>query len=189
MNVNLRSAMTTMDAIKKAEPELAKLKKATDGFEAVFLKKLFSQMRSSVKETQFGQTFGKEIYNDMFDEALANAAAKSKTLGMGDLLYRQMAPKVVRSIGFQPMRPSTFQVEAPAPSVDSDSISKPGVHDLEGRATHGQDAYATPQMRPSTFQVEAPALSVDSDSISKSVLHDQDGRATHRQDVDATPKP
>lgn len=167
MNVDLRSAMTTMDAIKKAEPELAKLKKATDGFEAVFLKKLFSQMRSSVKETQFGQTFGKEIYNDMFDEAMANAAAKSKTLGMGDMLYRQMAPKVIRSIGFQPMRPSTFQVEAPALTVDSDSIPKSGGHDLEGRATHGQDAHAT----------------------SKSVLRDQDGRATHRQDVDATSKP
>lgn len=97
MSIDL-GMMTKISAAQKAEPELAKLKKATDGFEAVFLKKLFSQMRSTVKETQFGQTFGKEIYDDMFNEAMANAASKSKTLGMGDMLYNQFAPRVIQKI-------------------------------------------------------------------------------------------
>lgn len=97
MSIDL-GMMTKISAAQKAEPELAKLKRATDGFEAVFLKKLFSQMRSTVKETQFGQTFGKEIYDDMFNEAMANAASKSKTLGMGDMLYNQFAPRVIQKI-------------------------------------------------------------------------------------------
>jgi Rod binding domain-containing protein len=101
MSIDIQNAARALQIAKRAQPELAKLKKATDGFEAVFLKKLFSQTRSIVKETQFGETFGKEIYNDMFDEAMANAAAKSKTLGMGDLLYRQFAPRVISQVTTQ----------------------------------------------------------------------------------------
>ncbi len=97
MNVNLRPVMDTLSGIQKAQPELEKLKKATDGFESIFLKKMFSQMRSMVTETTFGQTYGKDIFNDMLDESLANAASKSKTLGMGDMLYNQFAPRVVQS--------------------------------------------------------------------------------------------
>ncbi len=98
MSIDIQGAIRQVIVAQKAEPELAKLKKATDGFEAIFLKKLFSQMRASVKETQFGDSFGKEIYNDMFDEALANAASKSQSLGMGDLLYKQFAPKVIAQV-------------------------------------------------------------------------------------------
>lgn len=124
MNIDLSRAMTAMSAAKGAEPELAKLKKATDGFEAVFLKKLFSQMRTAVKETQIGQSFGKEIYNDMFDEALANAAAKSKALGMGDMLYNQFAPRVIQKI---------HQEEVRAQKIASTTSSTPKL---------GQDAQA-----------------------------------------------
>ena len=104
MSIDFQNIGRAVQIGSKAEVELQKLKKATDGFEAIFLKKLFSQMRSTVKETQFGQSFGKEIYNDMFDEAMANAAAKSSALGMGDLLYKQFAPRVVERITSQEIR-------------------------------------------------------------------------------------
>lgn len=101
MSIDIQGIGKAVQTGKAASIELEKLKKATDGFEAIFLKKLFSQMRSTIKETQFGQTFGKEIYNDMFDEAMANAAAKSETLGLGDLLYKQFAPRVIARAGLQ----------------------------------------------------------------------------------------
>jgi Rod binding domain-containing protein len=97
MSIDLTGLGKTVGAAQKAAPELEKLKKATESFEAIFLKKLFSQMRSTVKETQFGDSFGKEIFDDMFNEAMANAAAKSKTLGMGEMLYKQFAPRVIES--------------------------------------------------------------------------------------------
>lgn len=134
MSIDL-GMMTKISAAQKAEPELAKLKKATDGFEAVFLKKLFSQMRSTVKETQFGQTFGKEIYDDMFNEAMANAASKSKTLGMGDMLYNQFAPRVIQKIHQEEVRAqksaaaassiSKLGQEGQAPNPDVRDVTKP----------------------------------------------------------------
>ncbi len=80
---------------KMAEPKLEALKKATQGFEAIFLKKLFGEMRSSVKETPVGDSFGKDIYDDMFNEAIANDAAKNHSMGMGSMLYKQFAPRVI----------------------------------------------------------------------------------------------
>lgn len=98
-------------AARLAGPKLAELKKATEGFESIFLKKLFSQMRSSVHETSTGgDNFGKEIYNDMFDEAFANAASKSNSLGMGDMLYRQFSPRVV-GMARQELEQSLHQTE------------------------------------------------------------------------------
>jgi flagellar protein FlgJ len=98
MSNDIYLAIKNVQVAKSAEPELAKLKKATDGFEAIFLKKLFSQMRAGIKETQFGDSPGKAIYEDMFDEAMANSASKSKTLGMGDMLYRQFSPRIVAQV-------------------------------------------------------------------------------------------
>lgn len=133
MSIDIQSIGRSIEIAKKAEPELAKLKKATEGFEAIFLKKLFSQMRSSVKETQFGQSLGKEIYDDMFTEAMANAAAKSKTLGMGDMLYKQFAPRIVNGIAYQEMR-------------NKASNLKTNTDDLTGRERFGQ--LAKPQTKP-----------------------------------------
>lgn len=132
MSINISGIMTDIAVAKKAEPELNKLKKATDGFESVFLKKLFSQMRSTVKETQFGQTFGKDIFNDMFDEAMANAASKSKTLGMGDMLYNQFAPRVVEQFRQEEIRAQKSALAASqTPKLDPESqATKPEVREV-----------------------------------------------------------
>lgn len=130
MNIDIQGMGRAVQVAEKSQVELEKLRKATDGFESIFLKKLFSQMRSSVKETQFGQTLGKEIYNDMFDEAMANAAAKSKTLGMGDMLYNQFAPRVLERV-------------AQGVKASARASLKTEKHDLEGPATHRQDVDAT----------------------------------------------
>jgi Rod binding domain-containing protein len=143
MSIDFQGVVRQVDLAQKAAPELEKLKKATEAFEAIFLKKLFSQMRASVKETQFGQSFGKEIYNDMFNEALANSAAKSKTLGMGDMLYNQFAPTVMNGIATQQMRNQAYEVAArqklelkptdTLPSANPDLIG-PITHDGSGHA-------------------------------------------------------
>jgi Rod binding domain-containing protein len=155
MNIDLQGIGRAVQVAEKSQFELAKLKKATDGFEAIFLKKLFSQMRASVKETQFGQTFGKEIYNDMFDEAMANAAAKSKTLGMGDMLYNQFAPRVIEKVaqsqramanlGTRPTGSLPAQNDQHRPDVDATKQPdlKTGNHGLTGPIGQRQDVTAT----------------------------------------------
>lgn len=92
MNMNsLNSAMPALAATK----DLKALKKATQEFEAVFAKKLLGEMRKGVKETSFGDTLGKDMYEDMMDDELSKTMAKQGVLGIGKILYHDFAPKIV----------------------------------------------------------------------------------------------
>jgi Rod binding domain-containing protein len=84
-----------MELAKAAEPRLLALKKATQSFEAVFLKKLFSTMREGVKHVSLGQSMGDDMFKDMFDQSLADDASKTGNYGIATTLYKSFAPKVV----------------------------------------------------------------------------------------------
>lgn len=92
--MNLGS-ITPAIPIAAAAKDLKSLKKATQEFEAVFAKKLLSEMRKGVKETSFGDTLGKEIYQDMMDDTIAHTMAEQGSLGIGKILYQDFAPKIV----------------------------------------------------------------------------------------------
>lgn len=76
----------------QAAPTVAKLKKATSDLEGVFVKDLISVMRRSIPKTGFGQGYGTEIYDDLFNQAIADSVAKRGTFGFGSMLFRQVAP-------------------------------------------------------------------------------------------------
>jgi len=80
-------------AQSKADKEL---KEACQGFEAMFLDIMYRQMRKTVPEnTLFGKSHGQEIFEDMRDSELMKQVAQSGGLGLGDLIYRQLAPSVL----------------------------------------------------------------------------------------------
>ena len=82
--------------LESLKPRLAKLEKATQEFEAIFFKNLLSSMRRGLPEGGLdGSSFGGQIYRDMLDEELAKAASKSGTLGVGKLLFIQLAPQAI----------------------------------------------------------------------------------------------
>ncbi|MBN9503541.1 MAG: hypothetical protein BGO01_19495 [Armatimonadetes bacterium 55-13] len=143
MSMDLTGMGKAMAVAKVANHDLKELKKATQGFESIFLKKLFTELRSTVKDSQFGQGLGKDIYEDMFTQALADSAAKSNSLGMGQILYKQFAPRIVDqarqtfeeatklartqqkiSSATAPEAQSTTQPEAP--TSDSDTNTEEG---------------------------------------------------------------
>lgn len=108
------------EVMKIAEPKLNELKKATEGFETIFMKKLFTQMKASVKETNLGgQSFGKDIYEDMYTQALAENAAKSHSLGMGDMMFKQFAPRIIAEAQGQ------YELSGAKPTVDEQPKSNP----------------------------------------------------------------
>ena len=72
-----------------------KLREACEGFEAMFLSMMYKQMRATVPE---GGLFGKksnalEIFEDMRDTEMMNAAAKSGGIGIADMMYQQLTIK------------------------------------------------------------------------------------------------
>ena len=77
------------------EAQKVKLRKATEGFEAIFIRLLLKTMRSTIPD---GGMFGKgavgEIYGDMMDNTLAEVMSRRSILGLADTLYRQLVREI-----------------------------------------------------------------------------------------------
>ena len=79
---------------KKAE--LKKLQKASEDFEAVFVKRLLSQMR----KTSFSEDIGPmgDLAKDMMDQALAESLSRSQnSIGIAKTVFIDMAQRIVRT--------------------------------------------------------------------------------------------
>ncbi|BEU87203.1 hypothetical protein TAMA11512_06670 [Selenomonas sp. TAMA-11512] len=90
-------------ALKEAEQKLSvrsgelspaedkKLREACQGFEAMFLNIMYTQMRNTVpKNDLFGHDNADEILQSMRDTAMMNAAAESGGIGLAKMLYEQL---------------------------------------------------------------------------------------------------
>ena len=72
-------------------PANAKIEKAAQEFEAIFLNIMLREMRKTVGDGGiFGDDAGTKIYQEMMDSALAEAMAKSKMFGLGRVVAEQM---------------------------------------------------------------------------------------------------
>jgi len=80
-------------AVKIAQPQLDALKKATNGFETIFIKSLMTEMEKGSK--MFGSGTGSEIYQDLANQSLSESIGKRGTLGIGKMLYNQLSPRII----------------------------------------------------------------------------------------------
>ena len=79
----------------RVDQSLTKLKQATTDFEAIFIGEILKEMHSDAsKGGLFGSSFEMGTYREMYDEAIAQQLAKSGILGIGKMLYRELAPAV-----------------------------------------------------------------------------------------------
>jgi len=77
------------------ETRLRELKKATQEFEAVFIGYMLKVMRSTVEPAdEEGGALGKDIYLSMFDQEISLQMARNSSLGIGEMMYRQLEQKV-----------------------------------------------------------------------------------------------
>ncbi len=73
------------------------LKKACKGFETMFLQMMYRQMRKTVPESSmFGKSNAMDIFEDMRDTELMKQTAEAGGIGLADLLYKQLAPSVLK---------------------------------------------------------------------------------------------
>lgn len=79
----------------------AKLREACQGFESVFLSKLFSEMRSTIPKNGLLHGQYEEQYYSMFDKALCDKMADSGGIGLADMMYRQLRDRVLGKEGNQ----------------------------------------------------------------------------------------
>ncbi|OGQ88317.1 MAG: hypothetical protein A2512_03175 [Deltaproteobacteria bacterium RIFOXYD12_FULL_56_24] len=69
-----------------------KLREACAGFEALMLKQILSLARQSIpKSGLMDGGYGEEMFQSIHDDQLAQKMAGSKSVGFGDMLYRQLS--------------------------------------------------------------------------------------------------
>jgi len=74
----------------------AKLMKAAQGIEASFIKTLLEQMQKG--SSMFGKGAGAGIYQDFFNQAVAESMASRSQFGIASMIERQMAPRLAQKI-------------------------------------------------------------------------------------------
>jgi flagellar protein FlgJ len=68
------------------------LRQACQQFEAVFLAQLLQKMRDTVPEDPLlGDSRAKDVYNSMLDWEMAQQIACTQSVGLADMLYRQLS--------------------------------------------------------------------------------------------------
>jgi flagellar protein FlgJ len=71
-----------------------KLRKACTDFEAVFISKLWEQMRATVPKSGMFNSQQEEMYRSMFDREFTEKMAQDGGIGLGDMLYNQLKEKI-----------------------------------------------------------------------------------------------
>jgi flagellar protein FlgJ len=94
------------DSFAKRLEEAAKnnndkeLKKACQEFEAIILNILYKQMKSTIiKSGLIEEDPGTGIFESMYDEQLMEQASKTGSLGLSELLYRQLSGQYGKTKG------------------------------------------------------------------------------------------
>jgi len=79
------------------------LRKASKDFEAIFLRMIFKQMRSSVERSSLlGNSRAMEFFETLRDEQLADSLAKAGGLGIGDMVYQKLQEATVPHLKTRP---------------------------------------------------------------------------------------
>jgi len=88
-----------MDGLKKdlsgAGPDkLGKLKEACQNFEAVFIGKLWEQMKQSVPKEGYLHSKQEDTYMSMFNRDFSEKMAQAGGIGLADMIYDQLSRKL-----------------------------------------------------------------------------------------------
>lgn len=88
----LRSDITPRQGVEQ------KLRKACTDFEAVFISKMWEQMRATVPKEGYLHSPQEDMYRSMFDRDFAEKMASDGGIGLGDMMYAQLKDKLKNSM-------------------------------------------------------------------------------------------
>ena len=90
-----------IDAMRKhlspGPDQKEKLKEACQGFESVFIQKLWEQMRKNVPQEGYLHSKQEAMYQSMYDQEFSKKMADAGGIGLGDMLYEQLAQSLGES--------------------------------------------------------------------------------------------
>jgi Rod binding domain-containing protein len=69
----------------------ARLREACQGFEAMFIQKMWEEMRNNVPKEGYLHSKDEQLYQSMFDHEFSKKMASAGGIGLADMLYDQLA--------------------------------------------------------------------------------------------------
>lgn len=91
----LKAKTKQLTALQKGgEAGDAKLREAVEGFEAIFIQKMWQQMRNTIPKSGMFKSREEKVWQGMFDQELSVKMSKSGGIGLSDMLYKQLADKL-----------------------------------------------------------------------------------------------
>ena len=82
---------------KKLTPEAKakKLREACEGFESVFIQKMWQEMRNTLPKNGLLQGRDERFWQDMYDQELAKSMTSAGGIGLADMMYEQLSRNLV----------------------------------------------------------------------------------------------
>jgi Rod binding domain-containing protein len=111
--MNIGSLINEATTLEKMSPKLSQLKKAAQDVEAIFLKDLLGAMQKSIPKNDIGDNYGADIYQDLFNQAMAQSVSKGDSFGIGKILYKSLSKAVIAQ------EKARLDIEAEKPTTDN----------------------------------------------------------------------
>lgn len=101
----------------------AKLRKAVEGFESIFIQKMWQQMRNTVPKEGMFKSREEKMWQGMYDQELSVKMAQSGGIGLSDMLYKQLSEKLGEASRSTTTKASTLPVRELAAKDRLNTIS------------------------------------------------------------------
>lgn len=149
-----------MDALRArlgdGRDEKAKLRESCEGFESIFLQKMWEQMRKNVSKEGYLHSKDEEAYQSMFDVELCKKMTSAGGIGLADMLYDQLSQKLDHA--GRATTPTGYRapVATPAAPTSTPATAQAGKAPVEKLTAENLYAEAGPETLAGNAASEAP---------------------------------
>lgn len=144
-----------------------KLRESCEGFEAIFLQKMWEQMRKTVPKEGYLHSKDEDTYQSLFDVELCKKMAGAGGMGLADMLYEQLSQQLADS--GRTTSPGSYRIPLEIAPAGLGSPKKTGAPEAGTQADKkltAADLYTPLAPQEKTNEAETPGKSI------KAALHD-----------------
>lgn len=179
---NLDTQRSRLESLSKSQDQATKekeLRKAAEGFEAIFIQKMWDEMRSSLPKNGLHYSKEEEYWQSMYSQELGKSMASAGGIGLADMMVEQMTrpttgtpqtgalSRIRMAVKPAPLLPEaqTAQAENEAETAQ-DTVKQTAAHQINRQTTNQINNQANTQtnINPASFYEEYTARDIAADT-------------------------
>ena len=149
---------------RKLSPEARekKLREACEGFESIFIQKMWQEMRKTVPQNGFMHGREEHFWQDMYDQELAKKMTSAGGIGLAEMMHEQLSRNLVSAsrttVGAMPMTRAFVPEAAPLLPESAQAAARPNAEEMPAArpAQAAPGAARLPDAIPSIYDGVAP---------------------------------